>query len=104
MRPANDENQVRGLIQKHAVTIIASCILGFTIWQATTTYNMSLQMVRQTEKVNSIEQRLTDFRVLMNSRYRKEDAERDLRLRDEQIRSIRRRLDQIETDRHKKGE
>jgi len=104
MRPANDENQVRGLIQKHAVTIIASGILGFTIWQATTTYNMSLQMVRQTEKVNSIEQRLGDFRVLMNSRYRKEDAERDLRLRDEQIRSIRRRLDQIENKDRKKGE
>ena len=104
MPPANDENQVRSLIQKHAVTIIASGILGFTIWQATTTYNMSLQMVRQTEKVNSIEQRLGDFRVLMNSRYRKEDAERDLRLRDEQIRSIRRRLDQIENKDRKKGE
>lgn len=96
MSGSEEEVKPKSVIERHAQTVIAAIILALCVWMATSVSNMTTAVAVLQSRLASIEQRLTDFRGLMNDRYRKEDAERDFRSRDFRLDSIERRLDRLE--------
>lgn len=96
MTGAEEKVKPRSVIERHAQTVIAAIILGLCVWMATSVSTMTTAVAVLQSRLGAIEQRLTDFRGLMNDRYRKDDAERDFRSRDIRLDSIERRLDRLE--------
>lgn len=89
----------RSAIERHAQTVIASIILGLAAWTTVTVADLTTKTAVLVTRVGNLETRLADFRHNLTDRYRKGDAQRDLKLRDRRLDSLEKRMDRIEARR-----
>ncbi len=99
MSAETEEAKPKSVLERHAQTVIAGVILALCLWMASSVSSVGTEVAVLKTQLTAIQARLADFRTMMNSRYRREDADKDFRLRDAQLADILRRLERLENER-----